>query len=87
MSGTVELWRVIHDGKEHVMIPDHHDTDHRVVFTGLPKAKASNMCHNMNVEQGRRSARNFFTGLIHMSAEAAGHCVKTVKDGYDKGRK
>lgn len=87
MSGTGKLWRVIYNGEKYGMIPDHHDTNHQVISTGMSERDAANMCDKMNFAEVRKATGNFFTGLMHISAETAGHCVKTIKDGYDKGRK
>lgn len=86
MSGNVNLWRVIYDGQRYSVMPDHIDTDHQVVSTGLREWEAAKTCSKMNSAVARKAVGKFFTGIIHMSAEATGHCVKTIKDGYKKGR-
>ncbi|WP_292089328.1 hypothetical protein [Brevundimonas sp.] len=86
MGQEVQLWQVIFDGRKHRMIHDHLDTDHSVVSKGMTHREASETVSARNAGNSRKAVGNFFTGLMHMSAEAAGHCVKTVKDGYDKGR-
>jgi hypothetical protein len=86
MSENIKLWHVIYDGQKYSTIPNHCDTDHQVVSTGLREWEAAQLCSKMNNAQVRTNVGNFFTGVMHMSAEAVGHCVKTIKDGYNKGR-
>ncbi|WP_313009278.1 hypothetical protein [Brevundimonas vesicularis] len=87
MNREVQHWQVIFDGRKHRMIHDHLDTDHRVLSKGLTHQQASAMVSAKNADHSRKAVGNFITGLMHVSAEAAGHCVKTVKEGYDKGRR
>jgi hypothetical protein len=87
MSSEVQLWRVIYDGQEYSILHDNYDTDHQVVATHLSFTEACAASSKMNKKNKRSATGDFFTGLMHISAEAAGHAVKTIKDGYDKGRK
>ncbi|MBN9467094.1 hypothetical protein [Brevundimonas sp.] len=86
MLDDEKIWLVIYDGRRFGVIEAFRETQCSIVSERLKYAAAVEYACRMNEMQGRRGAGDFFTGLLHLGGEAAGHCVKAVKTGYSKGR-